>query len=29
LYPAYELLADAAQANKPLIIDVRANNGGD
>ena len=29
LEPAYELLADAAAAKKPLIIDVRANNGGD
>ena len=29
LDPAYEVLADAAQAQKPLIIDVRPNNGGD
>ncbi len=28
LDPAYEVLADAASAGKPLIIDVRANGGG-
>ena len=29
LEPAYEQLADAAEAGKPLIVDVRANGGGD
>lgn len=28
LEPAFQVLAEAAQANKPLIIDVRANGGG-